>query len=71
MPKFAHLGLKCSKNNVRFEISILKIEYRQNFVERLDSWYLLAQNIQIWAFGLEVLKTKASRKLKISSIFKF
>ena len=68
---FAHLGSKCSTNNARFEISTLEIGYRQNIIERLDSWYFLAQNTQIWTFRLEVWKTKASRKLQISSILKF
>ena len=33
----------------------------------LDSRYFLAQNAQIWAFGIEVSETKASRKVQIST----
>ena len=49
-----YLGLKFLKTNVRFEVSNFKIGYKQNFVERLESLYFLAQKTQIWAFGLEV-----------------
>ena len=48
-----YLGLKFSKTNVRFEVSNFKIGYMQNFVERLESLYFLAQKTQIWGFGLE------------------
>ena len=38
---------------------------------RSESQYFLAQNAQIWAFGLETWKTKAGRKFQISPILKF
>ena len=47
-------GSEIFKTNVRFEVSNFKIGYMQNFVERLESLYFLAQKTQIWAFGLEV-----------------
>ena len=71
MRKFGYLGSKFLKTNVRFEISTFKIGYRQIFGKRLESWYFLAQNTQIWAFGLKVWKMKASRKFQITSILKF
>ena len=64
-------GSKFSKTNVIFKISTCQIEYRQNFVERLESLNVLAQNAQICAFGLEIWKTKASRKFQISPVWKF
>ena len=70
MPKFGDLDSTFSKTNVRFEISTFEIGYIRNFVKTSDS-YFLAQNIQIWAFELEVWKSKANRKLQISSILKF
>ena len=70
MPKSGDLDSTFSKTNVRFEISTFEIVYIRNFVKTLDS-YFLAQNIQIWAFELEVWKSKANRKLQISSILKF
>ena len=53
----------------KFKIIIFKIGYRQNFVKRLNNWYFFAQNTRIWAFGLNVWKTKASRKFQIPLIF--
>ena len=70
MPKSGDLDSTFSKTNVRFEISTFEIGYIRNFVKTLDN-YFLAQNIQIWAFELEAWKSKANRKLQISSILKF
>ena len=36
----------------------------------LEIWYFLAQNAQIWAFGIEVWEAKASKKFQISTILK-
>ena len=69
MSKFGYLGSKYLKTNVKFGISIFEIGCRQNFVERLESWFFLAQNTQIWAFGLEIWKRKDCRKFQISPIF--
>ena len=41
-----------------------------NFVKRLESWYFLAENIQICSFGLKFWTTKATRKFRISPILK-
>ena len=65
--KRQHLGIQTQnfpKTKVRFEISTFKIGYMRNFIKRLDKWYFLVQNTQIWVFGLEVWKTKASRRLQ-------
>ena len=70
MPKFAHLGSKFSKSNVRFEIRNFEIEHKQNFAKILASWYFFVQNTQIWIFGLEVWETKAGRKFQISPVLK-
>ena len=65
------LGLKCPKTNVRFQICAFEIGYRQNFVKRLESWYSLAQNTQIWAFVLEVWKRKLLENLSFPQFWNF
>ena len=55
----------------RFEISTVEVRYRKNFIKKFKSWYFLAQNTEIWAFGLKFWKTKASRKFQVSSVFTF
>ena len=71
MPKFEDLGSTFLKKNIRVEINFFEIGCKQNFVKRLESLYFFAQNTQIWPFGPEVWKTKASRKFQVCPILKF
>ena len=57
MSKFEDLGSKFWKTNVRSEISIFEIGYRQNFV-KIKNLILLDQSAQIWGFWLEIFKSK-------------
>ena len=60
--------------NFRKQISDLKSAFPKYGTSkiwlRLENWYLLAQDTQIWAYGLKIWKMKAIRKFQISSILK-
>ena len=61
--------MKFSKTNIRFEISIFKISYKQNLVKirKLIPFGPRYPNLGIWA---ENLKNESIRKFQISSILK-
>ena len=70
-PKCPKLGIWAQNfgKQCKFEISTFEIGCMLNFVKRLERWYFLAQMAWIWAFGLEIRKTKASGKFQIFGSF--
>ena len=51
MPSFGDLTSKCSKTNLRFEISTFEIGYMQNYVKikKLITFGPKSLNLDVWA----------------------
>ena len=64
MPKFVDFTLKCSKANVRFEISTFEIEHMQNLVKigKLILFGPKGLSLGIWAqnFGMQMSDLKSA-----------